>query len=80
LPETFLLEDASVVDANVCDIEIFGRPAGRLVADGNRFVFYAADQTFWELDWRSFNGLTEVEEAVHQAWVRRMHRCAGGLA
>jgi hypothetical protein len=30
----------------------------------------------WELDWRSFNGLTEAEEAVHQAWVRRMHRCA----
>jgi hypothetical protein len=76
LPETFLLEDASVVDANVCDIEIFGRPAGRLVADGDRFVFYAVDQTLWELDWRSFNGLTEAEEAVHQAWVRRMHRCA----
>ena len=36
-----------MVDANACDIEIFGRPAGRLVADGNRFVFYAADQTFW---------------------------------
>jgi hypothetical protein len=68
------LEDASVVDANACDIEIFGRSAGRLVADGDRFVFYAADQIFWELDWRSFNGFTEAEEAVHQAWVRRRRR------
>ena len=67
-----------MVDANGCDIEIFGRPAGRLVANGDRFVFYAADQTFWELDWCSFNGLTEVEEAINQAWVRRMHRCARG--
>lgn len=31
-----------MLDANACDIEIFGRFAGRLVADGGRFVFRAA--------------------------------------
>jgi hypothetical protein len=63
-----------VADAHACDIEIFGRSAGRLVADGGRFIFHAADQTLWELDRRSFKELTEAEKAIHQAWVRRMHR------
>jgi hypothetical protein len=68
-----------MVDANTFDFEIFGRSIGRLVADGSRLVFHAADQAFHELDRRSFNEVTEAEKAVHQAWVRRMHRCASGL-
>jgi hypothetical protein len=70
----FSSEDASVVNAHAHNVEIFGRSVGRLVADGSCFIFYAADRTLLELDRRSFKGLTEAEEAVHQALVRRMHR------
>ena len=69
-----------MVAPQVCDIEIFGQPAGRLIADGDLFIFHAADQTHLELDRCSFKGLDEAEQAVHQVWLRRMHRCAGGLA
>jgi hypothetical protein len=65
-----------MVNSNAHDVEIFGRFAGRLVANGSRFVLNAANQTLWELDRRSFDGLTEAEEAVHQALVRRTHRGA----
>jgi hypothetical protein len=65
-----------MVDATARDIVIFGRFAGRLVAENGRNVFHAADPTLWELDRRSFNAFTEAEKAVHQAWVRRVHRGA----
>jgi hypothetical protein len=61
---------------NAREIEIFGRYAGHLVTDGDRFVFHAADRTFWELDRRSFEGVADAEKAVHLAWARRMHRAA----
>lgn len=68
-----------MVSAHACDIEIFGQSAGRLVADGDRFVFHASDQTLLELDRCSFSGLAEAEQAVHQVWLRRMHRCASNV-
>lgn len=68
-----------MVAAHACDIEIFGQSAGRLVADGDRFVFHAADQTLLELDRCSFRGLAEAEEAVHQVRLRRMHRGASTI-
>ncbi len=45
-----------MVAPQVCDIEIFGQPAGRLIADGDLFIFHAADQTHLELDRCSFKG------------------------
>ena len=44
-----------MVAAHAWYIEIFGQSAGRLVADGDRFVFHAAVQTLLELDRCSFS-------------------------
>lgn len=59
-------------------VEIFGVSAGVLVANGNRFVFWAVDPRFWDLDQRCFTRVTQAEKAAHESWLRHQHRGGPG--
>ena len=52
-------------------IEVQGNQAGVVVADANRFIFFAADGTFGTLDRKSFRSPAHAEQAARDVLQRR---------
>ena len=55
---------ASPSRPNCCVLEIFGEPAGLLIAEEAGFVFHAASAKAWPLDRRVFARRQDAERAI----------------
>lgn len=61
-------------------IEVQGNQAGVVVADANRFIFFAADRAFGALDRKSFRSPAEAERAARDVLHRRRSIPSRGAA